>query len=85
MPTGRAKKATLVFQRTQNNKDLAVWKVGPFLEVEIDGITIGKVKGTSPAYVPAGIDIADECLRLPNYTVLLSDEELVEVSMVLEA
>jgi hypothetical protein len=59
---------------------VTVFRSGPFLEVQVSGVPVGKVMRTQPVYIGATMgDASGQCLRLPACTVILSDEELLAV------
>lgn len=80
MPSGVYRESHQVFRRKQNEGELSVFISGPFIEVFLHGVFIGKVRVLSPTTAPQGFDdLADECIRLPNYTVLLTVEEQMDI------
>jgi hypothetical protein len=82
MATGIPKNKTLVLQRAQGKHILTVYAVGPFLEVYLGDIIIGKVRSKATVLPSEDCDMT-ECLRLPNYVVLLTDAEIVEINAAL--
>lgn len=54
-----------------------VYKGGPFLEVYVGDIVIGKLMKMSPIIVAD--DSERYCLRLKHFTLLLTDEEAIDI------
>ncbi len=80
MASGVYRESRQVFRRKQHDGELSVFLSGPFIEVHLNKVFIGKVRVLSSMIVPQGFDnLADECIRLPNYTVLLTVEEQMEI------
>ena len=80
MPSGVYRESQQVFRRKQGDGELEVFISGPFIEVFLNKVFIGKVRVLSPTTAPAGFDdLGDECIRLPNYTVLLTVEEQMDI------
>lgn len=86
MPTGISAKLTLLVHRdstkigaTSTSKPLDIYRAGPFIEVYIDNLMIGKVRKLEPVCAPENLDIAELCIKLPNYTILLTEEELLNI------
>lgn len=79
MPSGLPLESTLILRRGQGKHILELRRRGPFIECYLGEILIGKVRGKQIVLSPAGCDI-EECIRLPHYTILLSDIECVEIT-----
>ena len=80
MPAGQYKRTKLLIQRPSGRRMLKVFKTGPFFECYLDEIMIGRCKQLTPAITPAQWEDAGEsCLKLPNYVILLSVEEEVDL------
>ena len=79
MPTGIYSRKP-IFQRAQGKNILSAHKAGPFIEVYLDNVFIGKVRGKQPVLAPPDLD-CEECLHMPNYIVLLSTNEALEVNL----
>ncbi len=82
MTTGIYEHLKLIVDRKQDDGRLQIHRSGPFFEVRLNGALIGKVKMLSAALLPESTEsISDECIRLPHYTVLLTDSETIDISM----
>lgn len=89
MSTGISKKLTLLVHRdafqlggTNYHRQLDVYQAGPFLEVYIDDLIIGKVRKLEPVCTPTDITgIAELCIKLTNYVILLTEEELIDIQL----
>ncbi len=80
--SGIYEKMKLIIDRTVRDKHLTVYRSGPFFEVYLNDVLVGKVKGLSPLeMMPEGESgIADECIRLKNHVIALTDEEMVDIA-----
>jgi hypothetical protein len=79
MPTGIYSRK-LIFQRAQGKNILSVHKAGPFIEVYLDDIFIGKVYAKKPVLAPPDSE-CEECLHLKHHIVLLTDEEALSINL----
>lgn len=80
MPSGVYRESQQIFRRKQGDGELEVFISGPFIEVFLNKVFIGKVRILSAVTMPEGFDeLGDECIRLPNYTVLLTVEEQMDI------
>lgn len=80
MPIGVPEKMKLIIDRTQGSERLTVYRSGPFFEVYINDVLVGKVKGASKLHCVPSYHVADECLRLKNHVIALTDEEMMDIA-----
>lgn len=80
MSTGVYEKMKLIIDREQSGQHLKVYLAGPFFEVYINHVLVGKVKGTVSLHCVPPEHVADECLRLPNHIIALTDEEMCDIA-----
>ena len=80
MPIGVSEKMKLVIDRNQGNEQLKVYRAGPFFEVYINDILVGKVKGAVKLHCVPTEHVADECIRLKNHVIALTDEEMCDIA-----
>lgn len=80
MPIGVPEKMKLIVDRTQGGEHLTVYRSGPFFEVYLNNVLVGKVKGASKLHCVPTEHLADECLRLKNHVIALTDEEMMDIA-----
>lgn len=72
MPSGVFETRETLVQRATDEIALEIIKAGPFIEVELNGIEIGKVTKLSTILTEGG---PAHGLRLPRHTILLTEKE----------
>jgi hypothetical protein len=80
MPTGIYENMKLIIDRENSGKRLKVYRSGPFFEAYINDILVGKVKGLSQLWMLPDEHVADECIRLKNHIIALTDDEMNDVA-----
>jgi len=63
-----------ICKRAQGKRVLELWRAGPFIEVTLDDIIIGKVRKKKKLMSTVECD-CEECLVLHDYVIELTDEE----------
>ena len=82
MPRGISTLRRSILRRGQGSRVLELFHVGPFIELEIDGVIAGSVRRKRGALPPRDCEI-EECLVFSHYVVLLNAEEVALINAAL--
>jgi hypothetical protein len=84
MPTGVYKKGKLLVDR-QGDLTIQVYKFGPFLEIYVNKVLVGKVMKKTPIYCTDAAmqneEVSGECLAVKNHIILLTVEEVDNINL----
>jgi len=81
MPSGTFEKEILIKRKMADGKELIIYRAGPFFDVELNGIRMGKVRKLTTELTPEGIS---QVIKVGNYRLTLSPDEIEILQAVID-
>ena len=81
MPSGTFEKEILIKRKMADGKKLIIYRAGPFFDVELSGVRMGKVRKISTEITPEGIA---QGIKVGGYRITLSPKEIEILQAVID-